>query len=124
MRSDAQLDRAEAAANAAAAPHIILDEKMRTRDDHISITTTHLAKGLEYRAVAVIACDNEVLPLQDRIESVSDRSGPGGRLPDGATSAVRCLHASAGEVARDGGRGGERVSGGHGVGVADSGFCA
>ncbi|MBW3565429.1 MAG: UvrD-helicase domain-containing protein [Acidobacteria bacterium] len=74
VRSDAQLPRAEAAAKAADAPHIILDEKMRTRDDHISITTMHLAKGLEYRAVAVIACDDEVLPLQERIESVSDES--------------------------------------------------
>lgn len=33
---------------------------------------THLAKGLEFRAVAVIACDDEVLPLQERIESVAD----------------------------------------------------
>ena len=32
----------------------------------------HLAKGLEFRAVAVIACDDEVLPLQERIEAVSD----------------------------------------------------
>ncbi len=55
-------------------PFTILDEKMKTLDDHISITTMHLAKGLEFRAVAVIACDDEVLPLQDRIESVSDES--------------------------------------------------
>ena len=32
----------------------------------------HLAKGLEFRAVAVMACDDEVLPLQDRIEAVGD----------------------------------------------------
>jgi superfamily I DNA/RNA helicase len=32
----------------------------------------HLAKGLEFRAVAVMACDDEVIPLQDRIESVGD----------------------------------------------------
>ena len=34
----------------------------------------HLSKGLEFRAVAVIACDDEVLPLQERIESVTDES--------------------------------------------------
>ena len=34
----------------------------------------HLAKGLEFRAVAVVACDDEVLPLQERIEAVSDES--------------------------------------------------
>lgn len=32
----------------------------------------HLAKGLEYRAVAVMACDDEVIPLQKRIEAVAD----------------------------------------------------
>ena len=34
----------------------------------------HLAKGLEFRAVAVMACDDEVVPLQKRIETVSDDS--------------------------------------------------
>ena len=32
----------------------------------------HLAKGLEFRAVVVMGCDDEVLPLQERIESVGD----------------------------------------------------
>jgi hypothetical protein len=32
----------------------------------------HLAKGLEVRAVAVMACDDEVIPLQKRIEEVGD----------------------------------------------------
>jgi superfamily I DNA/RNA helicase len=32
----------------------------------------HLAKGLEFRAVAVMACDDEIIPLQARIESVAD----------------------------------------------------
>jgi superfamily I DNA/RNA helicase len=32
----------------------------------------HLAKGLEFRAVVVMACDDEVVPLQDRIETVGD----------------------------------------------------
>ena len=34
----------------------------------------HLAKGLEFRAVAVIACDDEIIPLQQRIESAADDS--------------------------------------------------
>ena len=38
----------------------------------ISISTMHLAKGLEFRAVAVMACDDEVIPLQERIETVAD----------------------------------------------------
>ena len=32
----------------------------------------HLAKGLELRAVAVMACDSEVIPLQSRVESIVD----------------------------------------------------
>jgi superfamily I DNA/RNA helicase len=34
----------------------------------------HLAKGLEFRAVAVLACDDEVLPLQERVERASDEA--------------------------------------------------
>jgi hypothetical protein len=30
----------------------------------------HLAKGLEFRSVAVMACDKEIIPLQERIENV------------------------------------------------------
>ena len=38
----------------------------------LSVSTMHLAKGLEFRAVVVMACDDEVIPLQERIESVAD----------------------------------------------------
>ena len=34
--------------------------------------TMHLAKGLEFRAVLVMACDDEVIPLQERIAAVAD----------------------------------------------------
>lgn len=42
--------------------------------DELPIGTMHLAKGLEYRGVAVMACDDDALPLQERIESVTDES--------------------------------------------------
>jgi superfamily I DNA/RNA helicase len=32
----------------------------------------HLAKGLEFRAVVVMACDDEIIPLQERVETVGD----------------------------------------------------
>ena len=32
----------------------------------------HLAKGLEFRAVAVMACDDEIIPSQERIENLAD----------------------------------------------------
>lgn len=31
----------------------------------------HLAKGLQFRAVVVMACDDEIIPLQERIETVT-----------------------------------------------------
>lgn len=34
----------------------------------------HVAKGLEFRAVAVMACDDEVIPSQRRIETVADEA--------------------------------------------------
>ena len=40
----------------------------------VSISTMHLAKGLEFRAVVVMACDDEVIPSQDRIETVTDEA--------------------------------------------------
>jgi superfamily I DNA/RNA helicase len=50
-------------------PFKILDEANEGEDGHISISTMHLAKGLEFRAVA---CDDEANPLQKRIETVGD----------------------------------------------------
>ena len=40
--------------------------------DRIAVGTMHLAKGLEFRAVVVMACDDQALPLQSRIEDAAD----------------------------------------------------
>src|SRR5690606_18388152 len=32
----------------------------------------HLAKGLEFRMVVLMACDEDVLPLAERVEQVAD----------------------------------------------------
>lgn len=72
VRSPAQLGRAEAAVKKAGLPFKILDEHVETASGHVSICTMHLAKGLEFRAVAVMACDDEIIPLQERIEAVGD----------------------------------------------------
>ena len=53
-------------------PFKILDENVETTRGHISISTMHLSKGLEFRAVVVMACDDEIIPLQERIETVGD----------------------------------------------------
>lgn len=72
VRSAAQLDRAQAAVKAAGLSFKILDEHVETLSGHVSICTMHLAKGLEFRAVVVMACDDEIIPLQERIETVGD----------------------------------------------------
>ena len=72
VRSSAQLNRAEAAVNAARLAFRILDEHVETISGHVSISTMPLAKGLEFRAVVVMACDDEITPLQERIETVGD----------------------------------------------------
>ena len=72
VRSTGQLDRAHAAVKDSGLPFKILDEHVETTSGHVSICTMHLAKGLEFRAVAVIACDDEIIPLQERIETVGD----------------------------------------------------
>jgi superfamily I DNA/RNA helicase len=72
VRSQAQLDRALAAVTRSGLHFTILDEHVETHSGHVSISTMHLAKGLEFRAVAVMACDDEIVPLQARIENVGD----------------------------------------------------
>jgi len=72
VRSDAQIDRATAAMRAANIPFKVLDEHVDTTSGFASISTMHLAKGLEFRTIVVMACDDEVLPLQERIQTVGD----------------------------------------------------
>ena len=74
VRSSNQMDRARSAVRDAEMSFNVLDENDQQRPDAVAISTMHLAKGLEYRAVAVMACDDEVIPLQERIETVAEDS--------------------------------------------------
>lgn len=74
VRSDAELERAKQAVQHAGLPFVVLDEQVQSVAGKVSVSTMHFAKGLEFRAVAVMACDDEVMPLQERIENVSDES--------------------------------------------------
>ena len=40
--------------------------------DRVAVSVMHLAKGLEFRAVAVMACDQDILPLESRIAEAAD----------------------------------------------------
>jgi superfamily I DNA/RNA helicase len=72
VRSPEQIPRATAAVGSAQLPARVLDDRVDIKAGSVNVGTMHLAKGLEFRAVAVMACDDEVLPLQSRIEDVGD----------------------------------------------------
>ena len=74
VRSEPQLERAIAAIRAAGIAAIPLKDRVEIEPGRVVVGTMHLAKGLEFRAVAVMACDDEVIPLQDRIESIADEA--------------------------------------------------
>ncbi|MBX0331268.1 UvrD-helicase domain-containing protein [Oscillochloris sp. ZM17-4] len=74
VRSAAQMPRALAAILHAGTLSVELDHYVASPRDRVALSTMHLAKGLEFRAVAIMACDDEVLPLQERIERVTDES--------------------------------------------------
>jgi mRNA-degrading endonuclease RelE of RelBE toxin-antitoxin system len=74
VRAAEQLDRARLALTNANVPFKVLDDRVETTSGFASLSTMHLAKGLEFRAVAVMACDDEILPLQGRIEAVGDEA--------------------------------------------------
>jgi mRNA-degrading endonuclease RelE of RelBE toxin-antitoxin system len=74
VRSEKQLDRAKKSSIFAMIPFKLLDEHVETVSGNLSISTMHLAKGLEFRTVVVMACDEEVIPLQERIEAVGEDS--------------------------------------------------
>ncbi|MDX2176319.1 MAG: 3'-5' exonuclease [Candidatus Sumerlaeia bacterium] len=74
VRSEGQLARAEAAARRASLPYRVLDQRVETLGGFAAVGTMHLAKGLEFRAVVVMACDDQVLPSAERIASAAEDS--------------------------------------------------
>ena len=72
VRSADELARARSAVEGAKLPYKVLDEHAETTTGRVSISIMHLAKALEFRTVVVMACDDEVIPLQQRIETVAD----------------------------------------------------
>jgi hypothetical protein len=74
VRSESELQRARAAVEHAALPFSVLDSQMNLVSTKVCICTMHLAKGLEFRAVAVMACDDQIIPSQSRIEAIADEA--------------------------------------------------
>jgi superfamily I DNA/RNA helicase len=77
-RTDAVLhDRAEAALDAAGLKAQLLNDDDPANEDRVSLGTMHRAKGLEFKAVAVIGCDAELLPLRSVLDGIVDVADQG-----------------------------------------------
>ena len=74
VRSDAELDRALRAVEDTGLPSLVLKDDVQPRAGHVSVGLMHLAKGLEFRAVVVMACDEDVIPSESRLEQIEDES--------------------------------------------------
>ena len=72
VRSANEIPRAVSMMEKAGIPFSLLDELMDSTPEKASVSTMHLAKGLEFKVVVVMACDDEVIPAASRIEQVAD----------------------------------------------------
>ncbi len=72
VRSETELPRAIAAVDDFGGQYKILNKKVETQPGSIAISTMHYAKGLEFKSVVVMACDDEVIPLQERVSAITD----------------------------------------------------
>jgi hypothetical protein len=59
--------------NAGLQGHLLSDDGA-TNPDKISLGTMHGAKGLEFKAVAVVGCDAALIPLRSVLDGLPDRS--------------------------------------------------
>lgn len=72
VRSETEIERGREAIEAADLTPAILDQKLDAPDNAVALGTMHLAKGLEFRALAIMACDDEVVPSPTRLATASD----------------------------------------------------
>ena len=72
VRSPPELGRARNAVKQAGIHAVELSDKLEITPGKLSIGTMHLEKGLEFRSVAAMACGDEIIPSQERIENVAD----------------------------------------------------
>lgn len=72
VRGREQMARARAVVSALGQEAFELSERDEAPGHRLPIGTMHLAKGLEFKAVAVMACDDDALPRRARIEAAAD----------------------------------------------------
>lgn len=74
VRTKHELPRARTVLSKAGYTALEISDRVEDATGRVSIGTMHMAKGLEFKAVVVMACDDEILPLQERIETIADES--------------------------------------------------
>lgn len=74
VRSTSEFGRAQSAIQQAGMTAVVIDERVSAVRGSVAICTMHLAKGLEFKAVVVMACDDTVIPSQERIAAITDES--------------------------------------------------
>lgn len=72
VRSDASLYRPRDVARLLGLNVVELSEKVEDHTGRLPMATMHLAKGLEFKAVAVMACDEGLLPDEERLSAAPD----------------------------------------------------
>lgn len=72
VRTREIISRAREAVKAAGGTAFELTLHKEGPPGQVRIGVMHLAKGLEFRAIAVVGCDENQLPLQSRVEAVAD----------------------------------------------------
>ena len=92
VRSNRELRRARNAVKKAGVRAVELTDRIEVMPGRVAIGTMHLAKGLEFRAVAVMACDDEVIPLAGAHRERRRRGRSRRRLQHRAAPALRRLH--------------------------------
>ncbi|MEZ5666798.1 MAG: 3'-5' exonuclease [Alphaproteobacteria bacterium] len=75
VRTPDQFERARLALAAAGLEATPLTAAARAAGGTVALGPMHLAKGLEFRAVAVMACDEGILPLASRIAALGEDAG-------------------------------------------------
>lgn len=71
-RTEAVLDRARKALTAAGLAWAELRDEEALDEERVSLGTMHRAKGLEFRAVAVVGCEEAFLPLPAALKDATD----------------------------------------------------
>lgn len=72
VRSKDQLTRGERAIETAGFDAQLLEEQTSPDPRAVTLATMHHVKGLEFRALAMMACDDNVIPLASRLSAAAD----------------------------------------------------